>query len=69
MSSGVLAISVIPAMTGMFWSAIAAPLVETAIGPSTSPSKAKANMRVRMAECLVIGSNVSQERESEQTLT
>lgn len=56
------AISIIPSIPGMadmFWSAIAAPLNDAAIGPSSSPSTANANMSVRMANSLFITSNVS----------
>ncbi|WP_133123896.1 hypothetical protein [Phyllobacterium zundukense] len=69
MSSGMLAMSAMLPMPDMVWSAIAAPLMETATGPSRSPSNAKANMKVRMAECLVIGPNVSQAAVRDQPLT
>jgi hypothetical protein len=43
--------------------------METAIGPSRSPSNASANMMERMAGCLVIGPNVSQAAVRDQPLT
>jgi hypothetical protein len=51
MSSGIFAMPAKAPMliTDMLWSAIAAPLTDTAIGPSTSPSTAKMNMSVRRA--------------------
>jgi hypothetical protein len=72
MSSGMFAISAMspsPVMTDMFWSAIAAPLMDTAIGPSRSPSKASANMMARMATGLLINPYVPQAAARDQPLT